>query len=81
MRRQHLLAAEREQLTCKGGGALGGAGDLLGRAPEIRLGPETLQEKFRVARDHHQEIVEIVCDASGEPANGLHLLGVAELLF
>ena len=31
--------------------------------------------------DHHQQIVEVVRDAAGEPPDSLHLLGLAELPF
>ena len=34
-----------------------------------------------VARDHHEEIIEIVGDASGEASDGFHFLRLAELLF
>ena len=33
----------------------------------------------RVARDDHEKIVEVVGDATGQPADRLHLLGVVEL--
>ena len=61
-------------------GAFGGAGDLLGRTAQMGLGPEAFEEKFRVAGNHHQQVVEVVRDAAGETAHGFHLLGLAKLL-
>ena len=47
---------------------------------QVRLGAETFQQKFRVARDHHQQIVEVVRDAAGQAADGFHLLRLPQLL-
>src|SRR6185369_12092569 len=41
---------------------------------------ERAQEKLAVAIDHGEQIVEVVGDATGEPADGFHLLGLAELV-
>ena len=41
-----------------------------------RLAPEQLP----VAHDHHEQVVEVVGDAAGEPAHRLHLLRLAELV-
>ena len=41
---------------------------------------EAVQQKFGVSRDHHQQIIEVVSDAAGEPADGFHLLGLTQLL-
>ena len=79
-RGEHLLAAEGEQLAGQRGGAFGGAGDLLGRTAQMRLGAEALEQEFRVAGDHHEQIVEVVGDAAGEAADRFHLLRLAQLL-
>ena len=79
-RGEHLLAAEGEQLAGQRRGALGGAGDLLRRAAQMRFGAEAFEKKFRVAGDDHQQIVEVVRDAAGEAADGFHLLRLAQLL-
>ncbi len=78
---EHLLAAEGEQLAGQRRGAFGGARDFLGRAAQVRLGSEAFEQEFRVTQNHHQKIVEIVSDASGETADGFHLLRLAQLLF
>ena len=77
---QHLLAAEGQQLASERGGALGGVGDLLRVSAQRGIGADAFQQEFGVSRDHHQQVVEVVGDAAGEPADGFHLLGLAELL-
>ncbi len=80
LRRQHLLAAEGEQLARKRGGAFGGAGDFLSGTAKFGVGRHALEQEFRVAGDHHQQVIEVVRDASGETADGFHFLRLAELL-
>src|SRR5207245_3467403 len=41
---------------------------------------EVLEQQVDVARDRGKDVVEVVRDAAGEPAHGLHLLGLAQLL-
>ena len=53
LRSQNLLAAEGEQLTRQGGGALGGIGNFLRWPTQPRIGPKTLEQKFGVSGDHH----------------------------
>ena len=77
-----LLAAEGEELACEGAGACGGAEDFGG----FGLGAgglfgEVVVEDFAVAADGGEEVVEVVGDAAGEEADGLHFLGLEELLF
>ena len=40
---------------------------------------QALLEDRAVAEDHRQEVVEVVRDAAGEPAERLHLVGLAQL--
>ena len=81
LRSQHLLAAEGQKLARERRCAFGGAGDFLRGPAQVRFGPETLQQKFGVSGNHHQQIVEVVRDAARQPADGLHLLRLAQLLF
>ena len=78
-RLHHLLPAEGEELPGEGGGPVRRLLDQLDVAAERALGRELEQEELAPARDHGQEVVEVVGDAAGEPADRLHLLGVAEL--
>ncbi len=80
LRRQHLLAAEGEQLASECSGALSGSSDFLGGPAQRGVGPDTLQEELGVSRDHHEQVVEVMGDAAGEATDGFHLLGLAELL-
>ena len=43
--------------------------------------PEAAADHLGVAQDHREDVVEVVRDAAGETADGLHLLRVAQLLF
>ena len=78
---EHLLAAEGQQLAGQRRSAFGGAGDFLGRAAQLRLGAQTFQQELRVARNHHQQIVEVMRDAARQTSDGFHLLRLAKLLF
>ena len=74
-----LLAREREQSRDQRGGALSG---LLGRAHgalHARIaGRKPAQREVGVADDRGQQIVEVVRDAAGEPADRFHLLRLAQ---
>ena len=80
-RSQHLLAAECQKLASERRRAFGGAGDFLSGSAKVRFGPETLQQKFGVSGNHHQQIVEIVRNAASQAADSFHLLRLAQLLF
>ena len=45
------------------------------------LGRQDVHQEFGVALDDHEEIVEVVGDATGEAPDGFHFLGLAKLLF
>ncbi len=78
-RLHHLAAAEEEQLAGEIRGALSVNADLqqafLDRLRYLLLH----SSQFRLHHDGGENIVEIVRDAAGKPADGLHLLGVAQL--
>ena len=80
-RLQDLLPAEGQELPGQLRGAFPRLLDLFDvRAHRIgRWHPA--DEDARVAQDHRQEVVEVVRDPAGQPTDGLHLLGVTELLF
>ncbi len=61
------------------GGALGGLGDLL-RGTRRRFIKFGRAEERCVAVDDGENVVEVVRDAAGELADGLHFLRLAELL-
>src|SRR5208283_5593639 len=78
--REHLLAAEGEELAGERGRALGGAGNFLRGSTESGVRTEAVEEKFRVAGDHHEQVVEVVGDATRKSSHGFHFLGLLELL-
>ena len=62
-------------------GALGCLKDLVELALGLGIVLEIHAREFHVAEDGGQDIVEIVGDAAGQGADGLHLLGLDQLLF
>jgi len=60
---------------------LSGALDGLDAFLEPPVPPGGLLKNFRVSKDHSKQVVEVVGDSSGQPANGLYLLGLQELSF
>ncbi len=79
-RPQGLPAREGQQLMCQAfaapGGGQGGLTHLL--APGGVVG--RLEDHVQGADDHGQQIVEVVGHAAGEAADGLHALGVHQVL-
>ena len=45
------------------------------------VGRELLEQQVGVAEDRGEQVVEVVRDAAGEPADRFHLLRLPELLF
>ena len=81
MRRQDLLAAERQELAREPRGALRARADLVDiLAPPVRRG-EAAAQVLGVAHDHGEDVVEVVGDAAGQPPDGFHLLRLAQPLF
>ncbi len=79
-RLQNLLAAEGQQLPGERSGAVGCLFHLLDAEPQRRRIRHAVEQELRVAFDDHQQIVEVVRHASGELADGLHLLRLAQLI-
>lgn len=79
-RLQGLATAEDKQLLGEGRSAAAGGvngGDFF---PAERLAGELGREDFAIAVDDGQEIVEIVRDSAGEPADRIKVLGVDQSL-
>ena len=79
-RLEHLLAAEGQQLARQRCGALGGVQDLIHLRRHRRIGLDAVRHQLRIAADRGQQVVEVVRDAAGEPADRLHLLRLAQLV-
>ena len=75
-----LLAAEGQQLTGQVRGALARADDLLDGVPERVVLSELVENHAAEPEDGGHDVVEVVRDAAGQPANGLHLLRLQVLL-
>ena len=79
LRLQQLPPSEGEQLPHELGGPISCARDLLGVATEPVAGFEALEQELAVARDRGQQVIEVVGDAAGEPADGLQPLRLEQL--
>jgi hypothetical protein len=47
---------------------------------QARIVGHALAQQVEIAHHRHQQVVEVMRDAAGELADGLHLLGLAQLL-
>lgn len=80
LRLEFLAPAERQQLA-RQLGAAPHRGLRTRNAPlECLVTGNALADEVQVARDHLQQVVEVVRDAAGKLANRLHLLRLAQLL-
>ena len=79
-RAKHLPPAERQQALRQFGAALAGLPISSASCFRSCRAFSCSLEKFGIADDHGQQIVEVVGDAAGELADGLHLLRLDELL-
>src|SRR5262249_31404484 len=79
-RLKDLLAAEQEQLPRQASRALAGLAYLLEQLARFLL-RLLLQHQRGAAVDHREQVVEVMRDATRQPADRFHLLGVTQLLF
>ena len=79
LRRQHLLPAEREELTCQRRRSLPGLPDLLDRLPQLGAFADVIEEQIAVAVDDRQQVVEVVRHAARELAERVHFLRLTQL--
>src|SRR5258708_6904162 len=79
--RLRLLATESQQLPGQIGGTPGGGKNLLDTDLGCAPGDNGVKRQFRVAGDDGQQVVEVMGNASCQPANGVHFLGLKQLGF
>ena len=77
---EHLLAAEGKKLPCEVCGPLSSSLDLLEVGAQRVFRPQAREDQVRVAEDHGEHVVEVVCHAAREPPDGLHLLRLTKLV-
>ena len=65
---------------CEGGCAKGGFANLVDVVALGVVRAKVFEQQIAVARDHGQEVVEIVGDPSGQATDRLHLLRLAQPL-
>ena len=75
-----LLAAEGEELAGEAGGAFGGGGDLVDGLAAVAIEVGQFAERGDLELDDREQVVEVVGDAAGQAADGVHLLRLAELI-
>jgi len=75
---ERLLAGERQEMLGEVRATRGGLVDHPRDRRELRLAPDGVGQDFDRSGDDGEDIVEIVRDAAGELADGLHLLGLPD---
>src|SRR5258707_7154390 len=80
-RPQNLFAAEGQQLANQSDSAIGSFFDVPDVAVQLRPVQRALQGHLDITLDNGQKIIEIVRDASGEPAHCLDLARLLQLVF
>ncbi len=75
----NLLAAEGQQLLCKLGALFAGVMDCGETFAEGIVGLHLAKNPIGVAINYGEEIVEVVSDAAGQPAQALHFLRLNNL--
>ena len=78
---QHLLPAEGQQLPREPCRAIRRSPDLEQLAVYRLVPADLIENQVAVADDGREHVVEVVGDAARESADGLHLLGLPELVF
>ena len=79
-RAQILLTRERQQTLGQRRAALGALHGAVDQPMQPRIVRHALAQQIEIAHHGHQQIVEVMRDAAGELADGLHLLRLAQLL-
>jgi hypothetical protein len=81
LRIERLAAGEGQETLGERGGPPRAVQRLAGRAPEPRrLFGQVAVDGVEIADDHLEQVVEVVGDAPGELADGLHFLGLTQRL-
>ena len=78
-RLQRLLARKGQQMLGQGGAAGGGIVDQLCNSGQLGPVGHRIGQDFDRSRDHSEDVVEVVRDASGQLADRLHLLDLSDL--
>src|SRR5579872_5967400 len=78
---EQLFTTESQQLASQGCRSLGCLVNGFDLAIHRTAFAGVFEQDFRVSADHHQQIIEVVRDATGQPADGFHLLRLPELVF
>ena len=74
----HLAPTEREQLTHQRRPTIGGALDLLQPGSLVRVRVSVGKQELGVSDDDRQQVVEVVCHATGQQTHRLHALRIVQ---
>ena len=75
-----MLPAEGEQLSREDRGPAGRTSDFANVIGDRAFHAELVEKQVAIAEDRREKIIEVVRDAAGELAKGLHLLRTDELI-
>ena len=75
----HLLAAECQQLAGESDGMGSGLADLVRVRMQRVVGGQRFEDEVAIPVDDGEQVVEVVCHASGEPADAFEFLCLSEL--
>ena len=77
---RRVLLAELADLAHQVAGAAAGFADLTQALVHDRLIVETVAGQFRAPQNHREQVVEVVCDTTGERAQGIQALPLLQVL-
>src|SRR5205814_6317514 len=80
-RHKGLLSTVCQELSRQHRRAIGGLDDFPQILPRLSLRGKMVSDALRVAEDHREQIVEVMRNPAGKPADRLELRRMAELLF
>ena len=81
LRLHDLLAAEGQKLARQRGGPIGRLEHLQHVVAIGVTRRKAIEKHLAVTRNHRQQVVEVVSDATGQATDGLHFLHLPELFF
>ena len=80
-RLERLAPAEGEQVLGQLGAAVDGIAGIRQALVDGGVTGQALADQMQIARDDLQQVVEVVCDAARQLADGFHLLRLAQRIF
>jgi hypothetical protein len=76
-----LFTTERQEMPGQGCRPLRRGIDMLDVGPDLFFPPGIVQDHAAVALNHREQVIEVMRQATSQPAHCFHLLGLPQLLF